>query len=634
MMHAKHLALTATAVLMASLLLLADNLETAFAVTAEDFTLATTNNEVFYMEAIEMYVVLHKNTVASNTANITIIDTNGGDDPSTAFNFEISPMYDGCNYSTDLEQNNPCNASGGTAICNPTPSSLSTENCEEKTGVTGFFGGLWCGLTDCFVLWEQSTGGYSSQLLRVQMTAGAESPYTVGGYMNITSSRDIHPYLWGYDEADVGIGGVTVYYVAEDSGSSLGELYKVGGTLLMGEVDNDALTMFTESGSGGGQSAGMRDLDGCRHCGGVEGVTRVVVSVAMASGTSRSFISVDSNGVLQDNDTPNNISTTCTGTGVSGVSTNTAVVKYLGDTVNKFAYVTDTGIITYNVATNANTCHANDAEIVNYIRHVEVDEADGYLYITHGSGSLFQSLTRYSLTLPASGTALTTVNFDELSDPTITGWVTGGMPYHHMAISPSVDTIILVDDTSRARLIFLEEFFEGGGAGPADPVCIDLNGDGTEDVCYEDTNSDGVPDSGGLGAIGTVMNQNPIYSSIGRLVCQVGATELCTNGQLTDTDIKTNGTGALMWLMLMFALLAIVAGAHTKEGDRLASSFSKINVMLYIIIIFGSAGIAVAFGWIEPLYFWVSVFVVIGLASVRMTNIVGRFTGGGGDGSE
>lgn len=153
-------------------------------------------------------------------------------------------------------------------------------------------------------------------------------------------------------------------------------------------------------------------------------------------------------------------------------------------------------------------------------------------------------------------------------------------------------------------------------------VCIDINGDGDTDVCYDDSNGDGIPDSGG--ALETVTNQNPPHRAVGRLLCQTGVIVDCAGGEPNDDDVQTNGTGLVLFFALLAVMMAVIGSALY---GRIKIEY---NIMLQIPVLIIATGLAVAFGWIETMWLYIMIFIIIGFASLAGTKFIMGHTRGRG----
>lgn len=89
-------------------------------------------------------------------------------------------------------------------------------------------------------------------------------------------------------------------------------------------------------------------------------------------------------------------------------------------------------------------------------------------------------------------------------------------------------------------------------------------------------------------------------------------------------DIKTNGMGWLINFLLMGGLMAVVIGA--SHGKRL---FQTANLALYAVVIIGSLGIGMLFGWHDGVIFWVGVFAIVSLGGLKIAQMAGFIKSGG-----
>lgn len=172
--------------------------------------------------------------------------------------------------------------------------------------------------------------------------------------------------------------------------------------------------------------------------------------------------------------------------------------------------------------------------------------------------------------------------------------------------------------STTARIVDLDAI--AGSVGST--VCIQLLDTG-QMVCYDDTNGDGLADAGG--ALEIVSNQNPPATAIGKLFCQIGFVTDCTNGTPSNGDVKSNGIGLILFFITLAVMLAIVGSALYGKIKV------EYNLMMQIPVILIAVGIAVAFEWLDTLWFYLMVFVIIGFASMASaTFLLSKVRGGGG----
>lgn len=587
-------------------------------VTAIDFVYQFANNEIFYMETFQYYVALQRQTSGSTTLTLLhgATETPQLDASQSNNQIVLRPQQFGC---TDALGSNPCSASSGSANCNPT---TFGPNCGDKLGVTGVWGGLWCGLTDCFVLWKQSTGGYSSQLLRVNM--GSEQ---ISGYMNITGTWLVDPYLWGYDESTGGIGGITLFFTKSTDTTSIADIHFVGGTSLMGIVATSGTNICAQSGcAGGGADNRITDISGCRHCGGSPTTTRIFVSSTQsAAQTFNRLITIFNDSAGQHCGATQ--SSLATAQSVLG----TGKVEYLGNDHNSFVMGTSTEVleIALNCAVTTEYTYASQG-LVNYVKGVAVDIDDNVYYLHHGS-----TATKASVTKMNSTSFNTSVNFDPTVGKTITGWVDGSFTGSQIATASDDDeglnndfstddwnTLLLLDNTAKARIIYPDGFV------PPEPpiggeICFVIQGTG-QTVCYP-TDEDGNPIVGSVVEI--VAVQNPLVVVVGQYMCQLGVQTDCTDGLPTNNNPETNGVGYILWLAT-FSIFGAITGSALFGKVKLVE-----NIMFIMVILFITTALSVILNWIPERDLFILIFIVIGFASLASTRFVlgHRSRGGGSD---
>lgn len=597
------------------LLMFAFIVQPANAVTGSDFIIPALNNEVFYQESIDTYVMLQKNTVASASTKLCFLDAQS-DSPSTeTVCFTIFPQKDGCDVdTTDPINYNPCSSSVGSTDCDiDFPDSLA---CTNKTGLTGTFKGLWCGSTYCYVLFDLSTGSWSNQILRFwSLGVGSASTGDISGYRNFTANAiDMQDALWGFDECNpappnCGLGGITLYWSYANSTSLLIHLVKEGGTSLMGSVSTvSTVILFTSP---------IIDISGCRHCGEVATNTRVFISNGHNTGVSREAVLYNGATMTEIGSySPTGISTSCTGSGVGGTATNNGLSEYMGDTVNRFAYTTDTGIIFIGSSTgalSASDCQVSaDFSIVNYPRDIEIDEDNNLWYLWHGSTQSLASITQFNLTYASIDSE---VDFDvddvTISD-TISGYIDGGQPFHSMGVGYNVNSILLATDSTKGRMLYLDgftgELAEGDTEGSTNGIC----NNGTVLDCV-----------GGAGSIGGLANLSPTYNitEIGTLLGQgVGLIS-------EDNDNpKTNGIGLLYMLMMgvFFAGSLVYTIATLNSKGWVNMSVKEIDPLFWLFLVIGVVSASFYVGWIEDIIFYGMMVGLAGLVSVGILKQLGR----------
>lgn len=176
---------------------------------------------------------------------------------------------------------------------------------------------------------------------------------------------------------------------------------------------------------------------------------------------------------------------------------------------------------------------------------------------------------------------------------------------------------------SNFRLVKLDPVTSPTGA----TVCIDTTGDTQTDLCFTDTNGDGVADAGPAGALGALRTNANITNLGFQWNCAIGI------GSCTDANPKTNGVGLIYLLVLIILSYAFIVFIHYeavrmvhKENVQVLDALS-VNPWLLIIMLFIDIGITFFLGWIPDLIFYSSVAILVG--GVAGFGLYKRFTSGG-----
>jgi len=140
----------------------------------------------------------------------------------------------------------------------------------------------------------------------------------------------------------------------------------------------------------------------------------------------------------------------------------------------------------------------------------------------------------------------------------------------------------------------------GGGGIPAD--C---------NPPFVDTNSDGVCDNPAF-AGGGGQNVTDIADDF---FCTIGIIP-CANGDAINPDIKTNGIGYLLFLIMLIVFMALATLA--VEGKKT----SNVHIMLYAVVLIGTAGFSAVVGWVGFEIFYVTILAVIALGAVKITTLI------------
>lgn len=568
--------------------------------TADDFVFTASNNEVFYMDTIDSWVILQK-TSGQPQAKMFVISGGGQDDYNDIDTITLQPQQGGCTHldPITLENPNPCGATGGTGTANCNPATFGDE-CTPKTGINGAFGGLWCGLTDCFVLFEQASG-YSHQLQRISMVG--DNAHEVSGYLNITSSRNIDPVIWGYDESTGGIGGITLWWSYDAGGGGTAHLVQTGGTSLMGNIDDDDIVITG--------AYPITTITGCRHCGGSATVTRVLVLAENDDGQLANRMGALFNTATDNVDfsiTRNGLGSAGGGTCGSTETDSAFTGGYLGNTQNSILLITEAGLWEYSLGAVFQGCttYAN-LGLVNYARGISIDTDDNQWYLYHGSGATNPSITKMNLTAP-----FTTLNFDSTIGHTVTGWVDANQPYNSMAVatddtsSTDFNTLLLTGSGAKARIIYPDGFVSSGGGNTVNGVDCSLPANQHKLICALGGNATTV----GVGGI--------VSDGIVDLGCNVIFVD-CD----TTADPRENGMGYLVFIASIFVVIGLFYYSIGKQAFHMP-------IFIWIVIIIALSAFFTITQMIDPVFLILSVIAIIALAVPKLTSTMRGSTFGSG----
>lgn len=146
-------------------------------------------------------------------------------------------------------------------------------------------------------------------------------------------------------------------------------------------------------------------------------------------------------------------------------------------------------------------------------------------------------------------------------------------------------------------------------------VCIDTGNDGITDVCFTDTNGDGVPDAGAGGALTALRTGGNITQLGFSINCAFGI------GSCTDQNPKTNGVGLVYFLVLLIISYACLVAIHIKavqvvrKENVQVMDYLNINPLLLLVVLVVDLGITWQFQWIPDLLFYtIIVIMVAGIA--------------------
>lgn len=176
------------------------------------------------------------------------------------------------------------------------------------------------------------------------------------------------------------------------------------------------------------------------------------------------------------------------------------------------------------------------------------------------------------------------------------------------------------DTWSAEQTGFMSVTIYGLGIFPIEPivnttVCIDTTGDGQTDICFVDTNGDGVPDAGAGGALAVYRGTANVTKFGTDLGCAFGLTS-CTN-----TNIKTNGIGLFYTMILVVFSYALLVSIHYQARKALSGSnvhlieVMNINPILLLVMLVIDVGITFYLGWIPSEIFYTIIIIMIGLGA-------------------
>lgn len=169
----------------------------------------------------------------------------------------------------------------------------------------------------------------------------------------------------------------------------------------------------------------------------------------------------------------------------------------------------------------------------------------------------------------------------------------------------------------------------GGATGTAQACIETVAGSGILDLCFTDTDGNGVPDNGQAGALGAYRSNSNLTSFATDVFCAFGInTKACT-----DKNIQTNGVGLVLLALLIIVLYAFLVSIHIYAQQKLRQEnvqvMQALNIhpILLLVILVISVGIAKAFTWIDNTIFYTMVVLMIGVAGLGFYKI----TRGGGN---
>lgn len=172
--------------------------------------------------------------------------------------------------------------------------------------------------------------------------------------------------------------------------------------------------------------------------------------------------------------------------------------------------------------------------------------------------------------------------------------------------------------------IFQLEAVAGGSTGSE--VCIDSNLNGIidgGDVCFTDTNGDGVVDAGFLGGLST-FTSNANVTDIGTdWFCAFKLGNACNN-----PNVKTNGVGIFYLIVMIILSYAILVAIHIQavksaSNDKVQLTDAlNINPLLLLVMLLLDVGFAWYLQFIENTVFYTLIALFGGLAGFGIYRMI------------
>lgn len=186
---------------------------------------------------------------------------------------------------------------------------------------------------------------------------------------------------------------------------------------------------------------------------------------------------------------------------------------------------------------------------------------------------------------------------------------TGALTYY-----PAQDELIAYSDANNVARIFK---FGGAGSAGSSETCIDTNLDGATDLCFTDTNNDGIPDNGALGALGAYRSNANLTSFGTDVFCAFGInTNACE-----DRNIQTNGVGIVYLMVIIIISYAFLVYVHyqaqyalNKDNIQVMDALA-VNPLLLLTMLILDVTLAWYMQWIPDLIFYTTIVVMVGLSA-------------------
>lgn len=188
---------------------------------------------------------------------------------------------------------------------------------------------------------------------------------------------------------------------------------------------------------------------------------------------------------------------------------------------------------------------------------------------------------------------------------------TGASTEQGVDYDSSLDTLVQAV-TSTDQVYFLG--FQGTGASGSEQACIDTNLNGVidgSDVCFNDTNGDGIPDVGQAGALGVLRTGANVTEFGFQINCAFGI------GSCTDHNPKTNGVGLFYFLILLIISYAILVSIHVSAVRMLhkenvqVMEYLHIHPILLLVVLIVDLGITWQFQWLPDLIFYSTIVILV-----------------------
>lgn len=156
----------------------------------------------------------------------------------------------------------------------------------------------------------------------------------------------------------------------------------------------------------------------------------------------------------------------------------------------------------------------------------------------------------------------------------------------------------------------------------AEEACIDTNLDGEIDLCFVDTNNDGVADNGLGGSLGA-FNSNANVTQLGQTwFCAFNIGDACTND-----DAETNGVGVFYLLIIILFSYAFIVSIHimaikASKGNVGGTQALMIHPILLLVMLFIDVALSWYLNFIPDVIFYSILVLMVGLGGFGIYRIV------------